>query len=364
MTTDTDVNEGSSASADTTTASPDATNTAPVNEGTQASPDTSSSGDTSASSPDAPVDDRAGLLAAVKKVIEAKPDNPGGEGDKAAPDGSSPATDPKTTATTAADPLNADPTDAELAGMVPKTKARVEKLLSERNAARTEIDSLKPHAAKWQKMDGYLRKNDLAAEDVNLLLGVGAAMRRGDWKAVHDGMAPYFELSRQHLGLSLPADLQTKVDAGELTGDAAKELSTTRLTNVRLAATVKANGDAATAATQREATNRMVTAVQGAATQWEADAKARDPDYAKKAPTVLRISQAIMAEHGRPTTAAAAIEIANRALEETNRIFAAAKPAPVATKQNPVGAGAVTGGKSEPKSLMEAALMGLERARA
>ena len=335
------------------------------NADTQAPAATPPSGDNPASSPDAPADDKAGLLAAVQKVVEAKPKTPPqGEGTPAAPELSSDANpNPDAQATAEAAP-DADPTDDELKGMVPKTKARIEKLLGQRNAARTETESLKPLAAKWQQMDGYLTRHDLAPEDVNLLLGVGAALRRGDFKAFLDGVKPYVELCNQALGHTLPADLQAKVEAGEVSTETARELSTTRFAKDRLEGQVQASTKAATAAAQAEADARVASVVQSAVVAWEQGVQARDPDYARKAPAVLRVSQALMAEHGRPRTAEAAVELAKRAYEEANRMFAGVMPAPVPTRPQPNGARAVNNARPEPKTLMEAALLGLERSRA
>ena len=343
----------------------DATVSAPadtsVNAGTQAP---ASPGDNRASTPDAPVDDRSALLAAVQDVVKAKPKNPEGEGKQAAPELASPTTDPNKPDQPAADPLEADPTEAELAAQAPKTRQRIEKLLAERNAVRAEIAALQPAVAKWNQMEGYLKRHDLAAEDVNLLLGVGAALRRGDFKAFRDGVLPYVQLAEQALGLSLPPDLNAKVEAGELTAEAAKELSVARIANARLQGEAKARTNQDTARRTADEQARVSNEVQGAVTAWEADVKGRDPDYARKASAVLRITQAIIAEKGRPRTAAEAVGLAKSAYEEATRMFAAARPAPVPTLPQPNGAAAVnTDARPAPKTMMEAALLGLQKSR-
>jgi hypothetical protein len=357
--TDQDSNANSSlADALETSASPADTSPAQNSAETQASaPDP---GDNTASPPNAPADDRAGLLEAVRNVVEVNPKSPEGEGTTAAPE----TTGSETDAQPSTDALDADPTDEEIQALRPRTKARIEKLLAQRNDARSEADALKPDVAKWQQMDGYLKRHDLAPEDVNLLLGVGAALRRGDFQAFRDGVMPYLELCNQHLGLSLPPDLQDQVDTGEISQDAAKELSVARLTNARLQGQQQARTQAAQAAEQEAQQVRTAQVVTNAVMSWEADVKARDPDYAKKAQAVLRVSQALIAEHGRPTTAEAAVALANHAYEEATRMFAAAMPAPVPTRPQPSGARAVSSARAEPTTLMEAALLGLERARA
>lgn len=329
--------------------------------GTQAP--ASSPGDNAASPPDAPVDDRAELLKVVRDVVEAKPKTPPqGEGTTAAPEPASP--DPDPNAQPPADPLDTDPTEEELKALHPRSKARIEKLLSQRNGFRTELETLKPDADKWKQMHGYLTQHDLAAEDVNLLLGVGAALRRGDFKAFRDGVAPYLRLADEALGLALPDDLQAKVDAGELSQETAVQFSTTRFSNNRLQQTVQANNEAAEAARQAEAEARVNQAVTQSVTSWEQGVQARDPDYAKKAPMVLRYSQALIAELGRPRTPEDAVALAQRAYAEVNATFAAARPAPVPTRRQPSGAQAVNGtARPEPASMMEAVMRGLEAAR-
>lgn len=350
----------------------DPSNATPAPAGTTADPSPVSSaeiqapaspGDTPASTPDAPVDDRASLLKIVREVVQVAPKTPlQGEGSPTAPGLASPATDPALTPA-APDPLESDPTDDEIKALVPRTKARVERLLAQRNEARTQTESLKPDAAKWQQMDGYLRKHDLAAEDANLLLGVGAALRRGDFKGFLDGVMPYVDLCREGLGISLPKDIQGKVDAGDLSVEAATELSVTRFANSRLQGQAKANSDAATAAQAAEAQTRTANAVGAAVVSWEQSVAARDPDYAKKAPHVERVAQALIAQYGRPGTPDDALVLAKRAYEEVSNLFAAARPAPVATLPQPSGARAVGNTRPEPKSLMEAAMGALEKMR-
>jgi hypothetical protein len=346
---------GTSADTSSSTSPPENTNA-----DTQAP---ASPGDTSATSPSAPVDDRAGLLEVIQKVVKADPKNPAGEGKSTAPDGSS-TTETKPDPQAVAAALEADPTEEEFKGMTPRTKARVEKLLEQRHAARQEVEALKPHAAKWQQMEGYLRRHDLAAEDANTLLGVGASLRRGDFKAFLDGVMPYVEHARQALGQSLPPDLRQKVDAGEMTEEAAKQLGVARITNARLQTEVKANTDAAAAQRAAEAQARTASAINAAVVTWEQGIKSRDPDYAKMAPEVEAEAALLIAAHGQVKTVEEATAIAERAYARVKRLYAAGRPAPVATPKQPSGARAVNGARPEPKTLMEAAMMAVERSRA
>jgi hypothetical protein len=174
---------------------------------------------------------------------------------------------------------------------------------------------------------------------------------------------PYLELCNQALGISLPADLQAKVDNGDIAPEDAAELSTSRFANARLQSQTEANTAAQVTARANEEQASNAAAVNGAVSQWETETRARDPDYARKVAAVVRISQAMIAENGRPNTPAAGVELAKLAYQEANRMFAGAMPAPVPTRKGPEGAPNNGNVRPEPKTFMEAAMSGLTRSR-
>lgn len=310
---------------------------------------------TPASPSDAPVDDHAGLLEAVQKVVQpATAKNPEGE---AARDKSDP--DKTQTSETTPDPLEADPGEQELAALVPKTRKRMERLLAQRNAARTDLDQLKDPAAKWEQFNTYLTQAEMAPEDVNLLLSVGAHLRAGRMREFRDAIMPYVQLANEALGDWLPGDLQAKVDEGELAQETAAEMSRLRYANARLTGQAQASDRNTQEARQQQTSN----AVRGAVTVWEEGVKRRDPDYARKAGAVMRISQALIAEHGAPETPDAAIKLAERAYAEANNWAGGFRPATQSTRPVPDSTRVVNGARAEPTSLMEAAMRGLERSR-
>ena len=316
-----------------------------------------------------PDSDRAALLEVVQKVVgqpaESTVENPQGETEaaKTTADPANPASQP-TTSSASQDPLDVDPTDQEMGALVPKTRKRVERLLSQRNSARAETDVLREPAKNWNEFSGYLDQHKLAPADVNLLLGVGAALRRGDMKAFRDGIAPYWKLANEALGDALPQDLSEKVQNGEMTAEVAAEMTRLRHSQMRAEGEVKITQER----TQHAETETRVRDVTNAVTQWENGIKQRDPDYGSKADAVLRSSQARLADvlrSGAPYTPDLAVKIAQEAYEEVNGWFQRAAPQRTATRQAPDGTrSSINGGaRAEPRSLMEAALRGLELAR-
>jgi hypothetical protein len=335
-----------------------------------AEPSTSVPADTGGPGPDAqaspsdantqtssPQDDRAGLLAVVQKVTGTAADIPGGEAAPTIPDtGQSPL--PLTPQT---DPLDTDPSDAEMGQLIPKTRKRMERLLNQRNQARTELQNLQQPAEKWNEFNTYLTQAQLAPEDVNLLLGIGAALRRGDMKAFRDGIAPYWQLANEALGDALPVDLHDKVEGGEMTREAAAEMARVRHENHRLQGRVQSQETATTEAR----TNARVQAVSNAVESWEAGIKQRDPDYGNKADAVLRASQARLAEvlrAGTNYTPELAVQIAQESYNEVNGWMQRLSTPRPATRPGPEGSRhAINGARPEPKSLLEAVRLGLEQ---
>lgn len=355
MPSDSDSSASSSATADALSAAFEASVTTPDDTGAAPGP---ADQDAPASPSDAPVDDHAALLQAVQKVV-GKPDSaakiPEGEAAAAGPeqpdDGAAQATP------AAPDPLDSDPDAQELAGIAPKTRKRIDRLLEQRNAARTELESLKDPANRWMQLNGYLQEHKLAAEDVNLLLGIGAALRRGDMRAFRDGIAPYWQLANEALGDFLPTDLQAKVETGEITLDVAREVSQMRHANARLNGQAQLNQQEINQAAQA----RVQSQVHDAIANWEQQIIRRDPDYARKAGAVLRISQALMAEHGAPQTPETAVAMAQRAYEEAGGWVGRLSPQP--TRPVPDSTRVVNGARAEPRDLMEVAMRALDRPR-
>ena len=262
---------------------------------------------------------------------------------------------------TDADP---DPTEAELKAYKPATRRRVEKLLTQRNEVRAELARVEPELAAHRQFRDYLGRANLDHDDVNNLLGIGANLRAGNWEAFLQGVMPYVQTAQEAVGQRLPKDLQDQVDDGSLTQAAAAELIRARYTIARV------EGEQKQTATQVEAQRAETrrASIASAVDNWEANVKSRDPDYARKADAVRRFSQALMAEHGIPPHAEAAVALAQAALTEVNKTFGkivvASGTTPRATRPTP---GSVNGSThaavQEPKTLMEAAMQGLRAAR-
>jgi hypothetical protein len=332
----------------------------------------SSSADrTSPPSGDKPQSDREGLLAAVRSVLQPKQDGdtppvPGEDTDVAGKTGTQtgdpapvPPTQAQSQSPTQPDPLSADPSEAELKRLKPETRRRVERLLQQRDEARTALTSVEPELAQHRQLTGYLREHQLAADDVNMLLGVGASLRRGDFQSFLTGVMPYVQAAQEALGLRLPPDLAQQVEDGTISENAARELTKTRHRAVQAESIVRQQS-----AEQGQAeTERRVTAVRTTIDEWEAETRRKDPDYPVKAAAVRRIGQALLQERGAPQSPAEARQLVQAAYDEATTLLLRARPAPQPTRRSPSGSHGTPAPALEPKSMKEAAVMALENMR-
>lgn len=340
--------------------------TAPAPSATDSPPPSSSETNTRQS-------DREGLLAAVRSVVKTSPDKPAEDAsaedefgldktqdkDGVARETVAPGeTKPPEQAKPAED--IPDPTEVELSKLRPETRKRFERLLSQRNQARRELQALQPEITQSRQLQGYLRQNQLATDDVNTLLGIGAALRRGDFQAFLNGVTPFVMTAQEALGLRIPKDLQGQVDQGLISVEAAGEMSRTRFRAGQAEHRLNEQMQTMSRQSQEQVLGQVQTAVNG----WEADIRSRDPDYQTKAVAVRRFAQALLAERGAPRDAAEAVSLIQAAYDEATSELARIRPAPKATRQVPAGSqGSTVSALRAPATMKDAALQALQGMR-
>jgi hypothetical protein len=333
------------------------------------------------SSGDSRQSDRDGLLAAVLKVVETKADtaipsdgettaDADADRDQAARDqaaasgteGTKPPDTPASQTTPPSAETEADPTEAELKKLRPETRRRFERLLAQRNEARQGIEALQPELTQHRRLQGYLQQNQLAPEDVNTLLGVGAALRRGDYKGFLDGVTPFVMAAQEALGLRVAPDLVKQVNEGTIDEAAARELTRTRHRAAQAEARLKDANQTVVNTQQTQQRDGIRTAVD----TWEAGIRQRDPDYAQMSDAVRRAAQGLIRERGEPTDRQQAVALVQAAYDEVRSVLARVRPAPRATRATPSSIHVATGTPTaEPRTMKDAvlnALSGMRRA--
>jgi hypothetical protein len=331
---------------------------------TETTPSSGSDTKDAPSSGDTPLSDRDGLLEAVRAVVKvqetpAVPETAATQGQTPDTAGTAPGEpgDPKPDAPQSPE---ADPTADELRKLRPETRRRFEQLLAQRDEARVTLNALTPEIEQHRQLQGYLQKHQLAPDDVNMLLGVGAALRRGDYQAFLNGVTPYVQAAQEAIGLRLAPDMQRQVDDGLITEETAREVTRTRFRANQSEERLREQ----TTSRAQEDQGRALEAVRMAVTNWENDIRTRDPDYSLKANAVRRFSQALLQEKGAPTTPDQAVALVREAYAEATGEFARLRPAPRPTRPAPSGInGTSHGAMPEPTNMKDAVLLAMSNMR-
>ena len=310
------------------------------------------------------------LLSAVLKVVKPDPDAdrvilPGQE---PTPGSKEPQPETAGTDANASEELSEDPSPEELARYHSRTRRRMDKLLEQRNSARAELENAKAEAQTAGELRRFLQANDIQKDDFGVLLDLGVALRKGDMATFYQGVKPYMDLAEEALGLRVPDDLAQRVHQGHMTTEQARLFAQERMARqlaegrARDAAQrVDQSAQQAYQVQAQQAQQALQGAVQSAVTAWEARVRQSDPDYGHKQDAVKNLLWAVVQEKGPPQSPEQAVEIANEAYRRANDMVSRFSPRPRATSAVPSSVNRNNGATPEPKTLMEAAVLGLSR---
>lgn len=253
-----------------------------------------------------------------------------------------------------------DPTDEELKAMRPGPRRRIKQLLSQRNAARSEAEALKGDAQNYQAVREYMSKNGLDDREVADLFQVGADLKSGDPKRLEafiERVQPMLQMAMEAVGRAVPQDLQSQVNEGEMSEEAARELARNRHAAQIAAAQAQRLQQTQQQGEQARQRADVVQAVNG----FLREKQASDPDYARKTDVFKRVAQGLIAEKGRPATSQAAVQMAQEAWDETNRLLQPAQPKPRPTRPTPATSSTAprSGATPAPSSLADIIDQGL-----
>lgn len=203
-------------------------------------------------------------------------------------------------------------TAEDLKGLHPKTKERMQKLLSQNAQTVKERDEEKKVADMYRNLEATMQRDNISSDDANQAFEIMRDFTKNPTKALEA-----IEKLRDSLllitGKKLPDDLAAQVNDGLLNEATAKE--TARL---RMEAANREVDDqrktAAEAERQRKADEAVTGEVVSAVTDWEVQWKKSDPDYLKKQSGVLKeidFRLGKLSKEGKlPRTKAAATQLA------------------------------------------------------
>lgn len=250
----------------------------------------------------------------------------------------------------------ADGDDADPDADVPfHNHPRFKELVAERNA-------FKEDAEQYRNITTFMTESGLVAEEVAEGFEVMALLKSGSPESLtkaRDWFATRLQFLDETLGHKLPDDLRLKVEDGLLDEETAKEVAQTRAKATLLQTQTDGQREQQEQLRQQQARQAVQQEMASAVTSWEADIKAKDPDYAaKKAPLVETQVRALIQTRGKqPQSQAEALEYVQTAYAKVNEMLKGLTPKPKAITPSPTGMSAAA--RPEPNSLravVEAAL--------
>ena len=345
--------------ATTPIADPDTSGNTPDNDAQQSG---GQQDETTADEPKSMADAIAQALATdeAKTEGDADPDESKPE-DKKAEDGAAktPDTDKSKEPAEGSADTDDDPSEDELKAYQPKVQKRIKKLLSQRNEARREVEGYRDDATHYRNIRSFMEQSQLADGEVAELFEVGRLLKSNDVAAYEKALDIVLPIAQQLLeatGRSLPKDLREKVENGEFTEDAARDLAVQRARAMTAERRVQQVTQRTQAQEQAQQTSANQTAIQMAVASWTERVKVSDPDFGLKADAMRDAALALIAEKGRPKNAEEAVRYAEEAHRRVSSWFSRAQPQRPASRPAP-NAGQ-SGNRStlspEPKSLKDA----------
>jgi len=221
---------------------------------------------------------------------------------------------------TAADGSKPEDKDAD----VPFHKhPRWQEMLRERDTLKGQVDTFKEKAERFDNIGNFMREQNLTPQEMTQGFQIMALMKNDPLKAL-ELLAPHITNLELAVGRKLPDDLQSDVDAGNLTPERAQELARTRMSADSERARREAAEREAQAERERQAADaaqNAAQAMQGAVVKWEEGIKQRDPDYSHKQRFVTDRVRALILEKGQPKSPEDAVKYVEEAYDDVNQTF-------------------------------------------
>jgi hypothetical protein len=261
----------------------------------------------------------------------------GEDGDDEEPEKASTAKEPEKAAESETD---TGETDEENFSDVPfHEHPRFKQLLRQR-------DGYKAEAGEYKKITAFMEENQLTGQEAAEGFQIMAAMKSDPAKA-WELLKPHVQAVLTAAGEVLPPELEQRVQAGELSREAALNWSRDRAR----VGSYEAQQAQLQQRMQREAVAQRASAVRDAAEQWQRGRQERDPRFGDKVELLQREVAFLQATEGRPDTpdgVRAQLQKAYGAVSSRMTVPAApAQPAPVAKR--PVTGSSVSSANARPE---------------
>lgn len=201
-----------------------------------------------------------------------------------------------------------------------------------------EHHTYKVDAERYQNVQNFLDQAGLSGDETAFGLQVMALAKTDAQKAWQE-IRPWLQDLLIAAGEALPDDLKSRVSTGELTREAAAEISRARAATKSMEAKQQLEQLNAQRRGQRETGD----AVNNAVNSWVADRQKRDPNFDAKQTPLMKEVLFLQSTQGKPTTPEGVRKQLDEAYKSVNAEFKAPAAAPVKPAIKPVVGGTVAG---------------------
>ena len=239
------------------------------------------------------------------------------------------------------DGLAADDADESFEDVPFHKHPRFKEVIDQRNKYREG-------AEQYEQITSFLSQNNLSAEEAAQGFQIMALMKN-DPAAALEALNPFVQQLGVQSGITMPGDIQSKVEDGYLDEDAGRELSRLRAE----AARERQMREQMQGQQQQQQAQAQLHNLAATVTDWEERTRASDPDYDLKQDEIDDRVRVLVTERGRPQTPEQAIAMAKEAYDSVNERYKARFGN---KRQIRTASGGKLGGtpQAEPTSLMEA----------
>lgn len=257
-----------------------------------------------------------------------------------------------------ADELPEEVTEEELKDQKPKTRKRIEQLLGKVKTLGSQVGDLSPKAQQFDQLTGFIERNNLSREDVNVGFEVMGLMKADPVKAL-EKLTPIVQQLQQLVGDVLPAELQERVRLGYISEADARSLNRSQRGEALAREQVRQTEQRTTEQRETERVQGVVRDVSSTISEWEKGKSSSDPDWHLKQGRIDQLVRLEVYEKGYPKTAKDAVTMVGRIYDEVTKEVRRLVPKPSAVT-------AATGTTSTqtaaaPKTMLEAIQAGLRK---
>lgn len=195
-----------------------------------------------------------------------------------------------------------DPTEEELKGVNPRTRKRIEALLDQRSDLRTKLEDVEPRARQWDQIEQFRQQNGMKPEYVANAIQL-AAMIENEPDRAFKIVDQIHAMLAQRVGFSLSDELTQAVKRGEITKEAAFELSRARAMQGVLSEQNKRTAAQVAEVQEHARLAELTGSLAATSTAWDKKKATSDPDWnVKRVEIAKRVENRLKAE-GLPQTA-------------------------------------------------------------